>query len=117
MNVKKLVLGLALVVSTSVFSQKWIDNQVNNELAKTNKMLTETDKALVLTEEQTVKIKAIYKEFALIRAEKGKTIKDKKELWAALKPQLKEKNTKVNELLSEEQKQALRQAWRKNNKK
>ncbi|NIJ45260.1 peptidoglycan hydrolase CwlO-like protein [Wenyingzhuangia heitensis] len=113
MSLKKILFGLAIVVSTSAFSQKWIDNQVKNEVVKTNKQLSATDAKLVLTTEQTEKVSAIIKEFVLIRSEKGKKIKDKKELWTALKPELKEKNNKISEVLTPEQNDALKAAWRK----
>lgn len=116
MSLKRILFALAFVVSTSMFSQKWIDNQVKNEIAKTNKQLAQTSESLKLNEEQTTKVSDIYREFILVKHEKAKEIKDKKELWKALKPQLKVKNNKVKELLSQEQIKALRNAWRNQNK-
>ncbi|NJB82760.1 hypothetical protein [Wenyingzhuangia aestuarii] len=117
MNLKSILLGISLIVSTSVFSQKWIDNQVNKEVEKTNNMLAETDKALVLTEEQEKTLRTLNREFFLLRDEKAKTIKNKNELWKSLSPELKVKNQKIKEILSTEQNKALRTAWAKKNKK
>lgn len=111
-----MLLGFALVISTSVFSQKWIDNQVKHEVAKTNKQLAQTNESLTLNEEQSTKVSEIYREFILIKEEKSKDIKDKKELWTALKPQIKIKNEKVKALLSDEQNKALKAAWMKSRK-
>lgn len=117
MKLKKLAIVFLFITSTSAFSQKWVNNQVATEIAKTNKQLAATDQALVLTTEQKEKVSEIYKNFVLQKTEKSKTIKDKKELWKALKPELNERNQKVKELLSEEQNKAIRNYWRNKNKK
>ena len=91
MNLKKRILLLALIMtSTFTFGQKSIDDQVNHLTEKVNTRLTETNDNLKLSENQVTKVNELHKEFVLVRNEKSKKIKDKKKLWKAVYPKLKE---------------------------
>ncbi len=104
MNLKKCILLLALIMtSTFTFGQKSIDDQVSNLTEKVNVKLTETDNNLKLSENQETQVNKLYKEFVLVKNEKSKNIKDKKKLWKAVYPKLKETNNAIKKLLSKAQ--------------
>jgi len=104
MSPKKSILLLVLVMySTFSFSQKSIEDQANALTQEVNVMLTETDKNLKLSEDQTAKINKLYKALVLVRNKKKKTVKEERQLNKVLYPKLKETSNAIKALLTKEQ--------------
>ncbi|MGY6647346.1 hypothetical protein [Wenyingzhuangia sp. IMCC45574] len=121
MNFKKIVFALALVVSTTAFSQKWAENMGKKLATKLNTTLVTSSEELKLTEDQTSKIAAIYTNLMIIKSDaKTKMTKEgtftKKAHWKATFPQQKEANVAIRALLTQPQKKAFNESLQKKKK-
>ncbi|TGV03993.1 hypothetical protein [Flavivirga rizhaonensis] len=106
MNLQKTILSLLffIIASSVTFAQQDVDSQINDLIKKDNVMLTENDKSLKLTEEQTLKLKEAYKKLVLFENDLPRSKKKKKEAYReAMTPILSETMAYKRSLLTSKQ--------------
>lgn len=118
MNLKKIIIAFTLLISTSVFSQKWAEDQGLKLTDKLNTTLIKANHDLKLTEDQSTKIQVIYKDLMLEKSKVNAQMKkegtfNKEAFWKATFPQQKVANEKIRGLLSMSQKQAFNASLQK----